>query len=264
MFLTWRLLAARRLWLLPVLLLLFPVLDALRLGQVVILVVAIVTLAWWLSEHGHGFSAGTILALATLKPQLILLLPPVLLLTHHRREFLGFVAGSTAIGLLSFALVGTKGIAAMLANQQDTLSNPAQFHIDNSMVLRLWWPGTPGLLLVIAVLILTLGLAWRHRASPPSAIYAIGILGSLLVAPYFHVQDLVLWIPAALLMQRSVGLPRPVAVLGLIFASLPIFGAPLVTLLALLFFFRPVLLHPEATNNPIRPTPSLVGVQQPI
>lgn len=233
LFLVWRLLGTHW-WQFPILLLFAPVLYNLGAGQVVLIVAAIIALAWWLSERGQGLTSGFVLSLATLKPQLILLLPLVLLLGGRRREFVGFVLGCLAIGLLSLGLVGVSGIEQMLANQQRGLGDPHYYGLIDTMILTLWFPGTLGLALTAAAVLLTLGLAWRIRGAEAAPLFAIGLLGSMLATPYLHIEDLILWILVYFLLERACGVPRGLAAFGAFCSWLPVFGVPLVSLGGLL------------------------------
>ena len=232
--LTWRLAGNGKWWQLALMALFFPVLYTLALGQVVLLVVALVTLAWWLSERNQGLVAGFVLSLATLKPQLILLLPLVLLLAGHKREFAGFLLGSLAIGLLSLWLVGIHSIHLLLENTQWAAAHHQAIAVLDSTVLIYWLPAPWGLMATVGAGLLTLVAAWRLRGQVIAPVYALGLLGSLLVTPYSHWQDLTIWMIAALLLWRSLGVPRLLAAAGVLVSWLVLFGVPLISLGGLL------------------------------
>ena len=239
----------RQWWQLPIMALLMPVVYTLALGQVVLVIAAIITLAWWLSKRQQGFTAGLVLSLATLKPQLILLLPPVLLLAGRRREFAGFVVGAVMIGLFSLGLVGVSGVEQVLANQHYELVHSQNYSVSPTMVLSIWFPGLLGIGLTIAAAILALGIAYKIRTVTAEPVFVVGILGSMLVAPFLHPQDLVLWIVVALLMMRSVGLPRGLAAAGVFFSWLPVLGVLFVSLAGLV-----VVLFRQQRDRPDRLT----------
>lgn len=76
----------------------WPVIWSLRLEQVSLIVAALVALACWLLKHGHDAAAGTVLALATIKPQLIAPLVAWLFLwalVARRWYFLAALTGTT-------------------------------------------------------------------------------------------------------------------------------------------------------------------------
>jgi hypothetical protein len=213
--LIWWLATSRQWWLLPLLAVLFPIVYTLLLGQIVVFVGAAVVLGWWLASRGHPLAGGIVLSLATIKPQLILLLPLVLLLAGHRRLFVGFCLGTLSLLALSFGLVGPTGVADALANQQYILSHPHNNYLIKNMILTLWLGLWPGLALSALLAGLTGWLAWRARHSPLGIAFAIGLLGSLLVSPYLHPQDLTLWVVAGLFMVRFAWLPPLLSALGL-------------------------------------------------
>jgi hypothetical protein len=63
---------------------------------------------------GRDGAAGLVFALGLLKPQLVILVPPVLFLLGRWRALAGFAAGSLVLGAWSLFLVGPSGVAAWL------------------------------------------------------------------------------------------------------------------------------------------------------
>jgi hypothetical protein len=223
-------------WHLAILLLLYPIVWGLALGQVVFLVAAAIVGAWWLSEHQHGYLAGLVLSLATLKPQLIFLLPLVLLLTGRRREFGGFVVGATFIAGLSWWLVGNSGLTELTSN----LRAAAPI----AQLTMFYWLGGWGWVLCLAAAGLTLKVAWRVRTQAVGVAYAVGVIGSMASAPYLHTHDLALWLVAGLLVRRSQRLPSGLAAVGLFSTWLEI-AVPLLQVAGLIWLgWRP----PAATT----------------
>ncbi len=84
-------------------LLLYPTARSIVLGQFTIFVLALVALALWAMQRGWDFLAGCSLALTTIKPQMVFLLIPFLLLwglTGRRYRILGGFLAMMAILLL--------------------------------------------------------------------------------------------------------------------------------------------------------------------
>jgi len=81
----------------------YPGARSIILGQFAIVVFACIALALWAVKEGKDILAGLCLALSTIKPQMVFLLIPLLLLwaIHHRRWRL---VGSFVISLLVLAL----------------------------------------------------------------------------------------------------------------------------------------------------------------
>lgn len=92
-------------------LLLYPTARSIVLGQFTILVLALVAMALWAVQRGRDLLAGCSLALATIKPQMVLLLIPFLLLwgLRWRRYRIpgGFLAVTGILLLLSSFLLPT-------------------------------------------------------------------------------------------------------------------------------------------------------------
>jgi hypothetical protein len=256
--LTWWLTARDKWWQLLAFALIFPVGFALVNGQVVFIVVAILALAWWLSERGRGLSAGLVLSLATVKPQLIFLLPLVLLLAGKRREFVGFVIGVVIIAGISIGLIGVGGLEKLVATEQYTLGHLQVHYIQSTMILRTAFPG--GIALTIGAVALALWTAWRLRGAESAPIFAVGILASWLTTPYINATDFVLWILIAWWMQRSVGLSSLFAALGvLLFAFMwPFIGSPLVALIALILIAMQTI-PARTTQAPAKDSGRLAG-----
>ncbi|HUS69413.1 MAG TPA: glycosyltransferase family 87 protein [Anaerolineae bacterium] len=89
----------------------YPTARSVILGQISIVVLAFVALALWALKRGHGVLAGCLLALSTIKPQLIFLIVPFLLLMTVRwRNYRAVSAFLSVMALLlavtSMALPG--------------------------------------------------------------------------------------------------------------------------------------------------------------
>ena len=87
-------------------LLLYPTARSIVLGQFTILVLALVALALWAIKHRRDLLAGSCLALATIKPQMVFLLISFLLLwasTQNRRR----VVGGFTVVMMALLLIST-------------------------------------------------------------------------------------------------------------------------------------------------------------
>ncbi|HET7419677.1 MAG TPA: glycosyltransferase family 87 protein, partial [Candidatus Dormibacteraeota bacterium] len=100
----------RALWLLGALAW-YPVLYALSLVQPDFVVVLIVAAAWKLAEKRRPYVAGVVLGLTAVKPQLVLLLPLVLLSAGRWRIVASWAAVAGALALLSLLSLGADGFA---------------------------------------------------------------------------------------------------------------------------------------------------------
>src|SRR4029077_9989667 len=99
----------RALWLLAALAW-YPVLYGLSLVQQDLVMAAVVAVAWRLSDSGRPYAAGAVLGLSVIKPQLVLVLPVVLLAAGRWRIALPWAAVGVAFVLLSLAVLGADGL----------------------------------------------------------------------------------------------------------------------------------------------------------
>jgi hypothetical protein len=189
-------------------------------GQVTIVVAAAVLAGWRLLESRRDFLAGAILALALFKPHLVLLLPLALLVSGRLRALLGFAAVAAAVGIAMLVTLHLNGIQGYLA----TLLAP-QAAGDTAKTLRSALGGSPLVLAiqggaVIAVVAVAFH-ARRARAAWPVVVAAL--LGSFLLATYWHPQDYLTLDAAAAIMLAAGPLEAGVLMAAVIaFVSTPI------------------------------------------
>jgi hypothetical protein len=187
----------------------------LLLGQVVVLVAAAIAVSFGLMRRRRPFTAGLVLSLIALKPQLAFLVPLALLLGGHRRVFLGWLCGSGGILAGCLLTLGSGGLVAygsrvlQATHSLDTFVVPVQLTLAGIL-----GQGLVAHLAQLAVTILTLVVCWRRRDGKPEFPIAAGITGSLLVTPFIHAQDLGMLVPAAWLSLRTTW-PRFERTLGL-------------------------------------------------
>ena len=169
-------------------------------GQITIVAAAALLIGWRLLETRRDFLGGAILALALFKPYLVLLLPIALLVSGRLRALLGFtvVAVAAGVGMLAtLHLDGTeKYLARLLAPQAvgDTAKSlgsvlghsPAVFAIQA--------------VVVIAVIAVAVHARRTHAAWP---ILVSALLGSFLLATYWHPQDYIALDAAAAIMLAA-------------------------------------------------------------
>ena len=89
----------------------YPTARSLLLGQLSLVVLGLLALALWATQRGHSVLAGFCLALSTVKPQMVFLAVPFLLLTALRRKDYRLVAAFLALVsmllLVSFLVLPT-------------------------------------------------------------------------------------------------------------------------------------------------------------
>jgi hypothetical protein len=270
----WRLAApgGKRRWLyaLP-LLAWFPVFTGLVLGQPVAFVMLAIALAVWLAGQGRGFAGGLVLSLALLKPQLALLVGPALLVGGELGLGLGWVSGSAVLVALSVAVVGIAGLERGLELVRSVQVFPYNSYLTLGYLVdplvrsgylspttRLAGFNPLTLGLQAAVALATLVIAYRHRGRRPGALVSIGLIGSILVAPHLHQDDLAVLILAAwLLAGGSQGrLLRFWPLVVLTAGEAPQFITPVPLLLALLGWLLLLWNPTERSRNEAAALPS--------
>ena len=206
--LTWRLLAPGSRWQrgmqLGIALAIPLVAFSLLLGQVVMLLGAVLALGWWYLRRGSPMLGGIILSLIVVKPQLAFLVPLGLLAGLQFRAVIGWASASAALGLVSLAVMGTSGIAAYASRLQDATGALDAYQVPAGLTL----PGLLGhgvaALTAQTVVVMVIALAaFVGRARGPAWSIALGVIGSLLITPFYHPDDLAILIPAAWLWMRT-------------------------------------------------------------
>jgi len=200
---------------------LLPVFVGVLFGQVSLVVVAAVALAWWLLSRGRPWLAGLALSALILKPQIAFLVPLALLLAGHGRVFLAWLAVSVPLAVITLLATGT-GLFHQISRSLHTVSG-VPGPIQSSLLRQLPLPVAGiGIAVVLGASVLIL---WRERGSGPSRPIAIGLISSVLVSPYVNFYDLSALVLAAWLIlgtnpprwQRAVTLGMYV----------PLYGAPI-------------------------------------
>jgi len=170
--------------------LLYPVAWALVLGQVSILIFALMVVALWALQSGRDIWAGVCLALTTAKPQMSFLLVPALLvwgLAQRRYRFLlAFVSAMGILALISFVVLPTWLVETLQAGTSYFEVQP--FSPPVTLLGRaIAGEGGRAVTLALALALLA-GLAWtwwrgwRVGGLPVSAI-AMTLVVTALVAP---------------------------------------------------------------------------------
>ncbi len=230
--------------------------QGLRLRQFGLLVAFLIALAGWCVSREHHFFGGVLLALATIKPQMVLLCVAWFLIWslgewRNRWPIVAVFAGMLA------ALV-TAGLWLVPGWPRQFLEGLQAYrrYFPTTSPLRLvlgdWLGGILSIVLVIGVL----AFSWRNRkASADSLAFAetlalyfvVTLLALPLLTPYNHV---LLLLPALLLLRDWDRIPRPGRIAFIVLLALP-WAASLV-----------LLLHPpaiESTNRlPLLPSSAVL------
>ena len=218
----------------------FQVLQGLKLQQLSLLVSALIAGSVALVVSGHLAAAGTLLALATIKPQLVL---PLLLWfwlwvasDWPRRKSLAMAFGGVMAALVAGAELVFPG---WIAQFRHALSAYREYNDGAWSVLQMLTSPHWGNVLAVLVLAASARLGWKLRgaAAGSPAFYRMTTLvlaATVLVAPKTSPYNHILLLPAVLLVARSRGivwLRGPVLHVSWIAATLILFWPWLAALL---------------------------------
>jgi hypothetical protein len=164
------------------------VMHAVDVGQVVPLVAAGAVVSWRLLRDERDIAAGLVLATILLKPNTAILAPLALLAAGRLRAFGAWVGAALAILLGVFLTLGAVGMSAYVEQLMATLPSGA-----DSLTLHGAFGASEAVALILRLLIAAVVFATAYRLrSSPGLTLAVGILGSLIIAPYLHGSDLCL------------------------------------------------------------------------
>ena len=166
---------------------------AVFLGQVVPLVAAGMVVAWRLLRKDKELAAGIVLSVIFLKPNTAILVPVALLAAGRYRVFASWLGAGGVLAIIAFLVLGPHGVSAYL----DQLRSPLPSGAD-TLTLKgaIGASGVVAAVLRLLIVGMVLATAFRLRGSP-DLVMPIGIVGSLIVAPYLHGSDLCLLASAA-------------------------------------------------------------------
>ena len=200
---------------------LLPVFVGVLFGQVSLIVVAAVALAWWLLSRGRPWLAGLAISALILKPQLAFLVPLALLVGGYGRVFLAWLVVSVPLAAITLLATGIGVFQQMSRSLQTVSLVPGP--IQSSLVRQL--PPPLAALGIAAVLGASAFILWRCRGRDPSRPIAVGLIATVLVSPYVNFYDLSALVLAAWLILRSnPSRWQRVATLGM---YVPLYGAPI-------------------------------------
>jgi hypothetical protein len=177
---------------------LLPVFVSILFGQVSLVVVAAITMSWWLLSRGRPWLAGLALSALILKPQMAFLVPFALLLAGYARVFLAWLAVSVPLAILTLLATGTTVFDHI--SESLRLVSGAAGSIQSSLLRQL--PLSMAIVGIVIVLGLSVLIVWRGRSSSPSSPIAIGLISSALVSPYINFYDLSALVLAGWLILR--------------------------------------------------------------
>src|SRR5438128_2112311 len=160
----------------------------------------VIAAAWRLSDSGRPYLAGVVLGLSVIKPQLVLVLPQVLLSAGRWRIVLPWAAIGATLVVLSVAVLGTDG----LNDYRITLAHQSQ--MANNRYFTLAYLLGSGALSYLgpAIVVIVAGVgAYLNRHAGYTRLFTLGVVASMLAAAYWHLQDFTVLVVAAWLFWRD-------------------------------------------------------------
>ncbi|TAN31907.1 DUF2029 domain-containing protein [bacterium] len=178
----------------------YPLQYGLSLGQPVLLVLLVAIASWKLAEAGRPLLAGLVLGLATIKPQLTLVLPAVLLAAGHWRLAAAWALTAGVLAAASLIAVGGQGAA-----DYRSLLGDAQLVANNRYFTLAYFvgPGALSYAAQAAVILAGLAGAYMNRGAGLARLFALGLVASASSATYWHLQDYTMLVAAAWLFWRG-------------------------------------------------------------
>jgi hypothetical protein len=172
----------------------------------------------------RDLAAGTLLGLGVFKPQLFLLFPVVLLLERRWRALIAWTVTASLLAGVSVAMVGLDGVA----QYRQLLGDPAyQTALASTLglkttsltaVIRGWIPASATIALSMGAVLIGSVVLIGARPRSTRAAFGLATLLTLLVAPQaFGYDQMLLLIPAVLLLEERSGSPGVRAIFALIY-----------------------------------------------
>jgi hypothetical protein len=163
-----------------------PFLFSVLLGQDTLLLTLIVAYGFKLMLEDRELRAGSILALAIFKPQIVWMIPVVLVAKRKWAALAGFASTAAALGLISFLMVGPHGAMEFLAVLQSWRTDTFVHGMGNARALATVMPGAAAFGLIAASVLAFAFCLWKR--SFKQCLMAALFVGPML-APHSFLQD---------------------------------------------------------------------------
>lgn len=188
-----------------------PVLEVVGIGQDSALSLFLWVCGLRLLASGRDAAAGAVLALGLVKPQLFALVPLLLLVQRRWRGLAAWCATASGLALVSVAVVGPQAVAdwaSVLVSQEyhDRIQSFQAWMMQGvpSFLTAVVPPalgpaaGAVGYAVAAALVVATLVVAWRAPRGAVVPVWALGLLTTVVANPHLLGYDLVVALPALL------------------------------------------------------------------
>ena len=142
-----------------------------------------------LLRRGREISAGLVLSLIIVKPNIALLVPVAILAAGQLRAFVAWLAATVLMGLISVVTIGTHGLLSFIAVNLSLYEEA--YHLNYSLA-DLLGGAVPFAIAAVVTVALLLVAAYTNRKSAPEVCVAAGIAGSLLINHHLTPADFTL------------------------------------------------------------------------
>ncbi len=172
---------------------LYPNVWAMILGQTAIVMAALIAIAWWGLRTGHWQIAGVCLALATIKPHLVfLLVPAVLIWAIYRQRWRLVIAFAITLGILILLPMLWRPTWPLdWLTAANYYSSFYSFDPPLAMLTGSTWLGW----LLAGVLLVWTAVAWRRTPDPDWALSMVLVIAALAAPRATQANQLVLLLP---------------------------------------------------------------------
>jgi hypothetical protein len=193
----------------------YPNVWAMILGQTSIVVAALVAMAWWGLRAGHWRLAGVCLALATIKPHIVLLLVPAVLVWAIYRKRWQLVA-AFAMTLSALILLPMPWLPTWPLDWLSSInyySNAYFFDPPLVVLTGSTWLGW----LIAGPLLVWMVVSWQRAQDPDWTLSMLTVIAALIAPRTTQANQLVLLLPLFFVFTR---LPRALMIVGIEIALL--------------------------------------------
>jgi hypothetical protein len=163
-----------------------PFLFSVLLGQDTLLLTLIVGYGFKLMLEDQELRAGSILALAIFKPQIVWMVPVVFIAKRRWAALAGFMAVSAALCLVSFLIIGPHGVGEFLSMLRSWRTDTFVNGMGNARGLATFMPAVAAYGLIAASVVAFALCLWKR--SFKQCLMAALFLGPML-APHSFLQD---------------------------------------------------------------------------
>jgi hypothetical protein len=191
----------------------YPAWITIKMGQDSAMSLLILVGVFASLKYGRDVAAGSILALGLYKPQLVLPLAGILLVSRNWRTFIGFAATAACLAAISLAMVGWQGILGLFSiisvmDRPTTIVYPAHMANLRGLFFPLSLFRFPELTNIFTAItsLIVYGysvIVWKNKASRDSPLFdlhfSLAISATVLISYHLYPHDvIVLLIPIVL------------------------------------------------------------------